>query len=216
MIEVTRATGEVIRIRYDVRENTTARGLREQDPAAFEQYVETAYDALLAAEQIAQATIARETNLAELRKNNTPYPPVFTGSSWNTITALIPLLEGTANWDRRYEIAWYVDRCVAAGFASTSDQMRLCAERYIAGKRKITPPGTARRKRDAIKMKRVLKDTPTALIAAVNDVIAEQQKAVTQYKNGVDKALNALVGGVMKRYKVDPAIIRELLIKKIG
>lgn len=132
------------------------------------------------------------------------------------VEALIPLLQHTDNWDRRYDVEVYVSRCRAAGFATTSDQYRLCAERFLAGKRKITPPGTKRRKRDAKKMQEVLSNTPAEMIVAVEAVIAEQQKAVTQYKSGVDKALNALVGGVMKRYKADPAIIRELLIKKIG
>ena len=39
----------------------------------------------------------------------------------------------------RNEVAHYVDRCMAAGF---------CAGRYLAGKRKVTAPGTARRLRD--------------------------------------------------------------------
>lgn len=131
------------------------------------------------------------------------------------IEALIPLLEHTPEWERRYEIAWYVSRCQLAGFATTSDQMRLCAERYIAGKRKVTPPGTKRRKLAAKKMREVLANVPKELMVAIDAVVAEQQKAVQQFLGGTDKALNALVGGVMKRYKSDPAIVRELLVKKI-
>lgn len=131
------------------------------------------------------------------------------------IEALIPLLENTPNWERRYEIAWYVDRCRMKGFATTSDQIRLCAERYIAGKRKVTPPGTKRRKLAAKKMREVMSNVPKELMQAIEAVVAEQTKAVEQYIGGTDKALNALVGGVMKRHKSDPAIVRELLIKKI-
>lgn len=132
------------------------------------------------------------------------------------VEALIPLLQFTPNWDNRYEIEVYVSRCVSAGFASTSDQYRLCAERYIAGKRRVTPPGARRRKLAEKKMREVLTNTPPELRAAIDAVIAEQAKAVAQYKSGVGKALNALVGGVMKRHKSDPAIVRELLIKTIN
>ncbi len=48
----------------------------------------------------------------------------------------------------RNEVAHYVDRCMAAGFCKTEDDIRACAGRYLAGKRKVTAPGTARRLRD--------------------------------------------------------------------
>lgn len=141
---------------------------------------------------------------------------MFSAERLQIIETLIPVLQYTEHWDCRYDVEIYVSKCYRAGFAQTPDQLRLCAERFLAGKRKVTPPGTSRRKRDAKKMRAILTNPPSDLILAIDTVLSEQQKAVTQYKSGVDKALNALVGQTMKRYKIDPAIIRELLIKKIG
>ncbi len=141
---------------------------------------------------------------------------LYPAERFAVIEALIPLLQNTQHWDQRYEIEWYVGRCVMAGFCKTQDQMRLCAERYIAGKRRVSPPGTKRRKRDAKRMRDMMANVPAALLEAVDAVIAEQTKAVQQYLAGTEKALNALVGGVIKRYKTDPAVIRELLVKRIA
>jgi hypothetical protein len=140
---------------------------------------------------------------------------MFPAERFRYIEALIPLLERTPHWDELYQIEWYVDKCARAGFATTADQIRLCASRFIAGKRKVTPPGTARRKQAEKRRLQMLANVPPELTAAIEAVIAEQQKAVDQFKSGVEKALNSLVGGVMKRYKSDPATVRELLIQRI-
>lgn len=131
------------------------------------------------------------------------------------LPALISLLQNTPNWDRRYEVEIYVHKCHAAGVCHTPDQARMCAERYIAGKRKVTPPGTQRRKNAEKKKLKLLANIPPELVAAVDAVVVENTKAVDQYKNGMERALNALVGGVMKRYKADPATVKDLLIEKI-
>jgi hypothetical protein len=140
---------------------------------------------------------------------------LYTAERLDLVGALIPLLEGTSHWESRWDIEWYVSKCMMAGFCKTEDQMRLCASRWIAGKRKINAPGTARRERDAKRMREMLANTPPELLKAVQEVVAEQTKAVEQYRAGTEKALNALVGGVMKRFKSDPATVRELLIKQI-
>jgi Asp-tRNA(Asn)/Glu-tRNA(Gln) amidotransferase B subunit len=129
---------------------------------------------------------------------------------------LIPLLQNTQHWENRWNIEAYVSRCMEKGFCKTADQMRLCAERYIAGKRKINPPGTQRRKVQEKKKAEALKNAPVELINAILQAMAENEKAVTQFKNGNEKVLNALVGGVMKRYKADPVIVKELLLQKIN
>ena len=131
------------------------------------------------------------------------------------INALIPLLQDTEHWNNRWDIEAYVSRCVEAGFATTGDAMRLCAARYIAGKRKISQPGTARRKLQEKKMREMLANTPPELLKAIDDVITEQQKAADQFRDGNDKAINSLVGGVMKRHRTDAAVVRELLTRKL-
>jgi hypothetical protein len=126
------------------------------------------------------------------------------------------MLFGSENWDKRWAVAYYVGLCVRAGFCKTGDDIRLCAERYLAGKRKITPPGTARRKKQAREQKELRKNIPTELTLAVSEVIAANLKAVQQYKDGNEKALNALLGQVMRKYKTDAIIIKELLVEAIS
>ena len=142
-------------------------------------------------------------------------PPMFSAERLSTLEALIPLLQHTPAWPDRYAVEAYVWRCIAAGFCKTDDQARLCAERFIAGKRKVTPPGTARRLKAERKLKETLSKVPPELQAAIDAALAEQSKAIAQYKSGVEKALNAIVGSVMKRHKADPAIVKELLVRSI-
>jgi hypothetical protein len=135
--------------------------------------------------------------------NLTPLSPV--------VHVVIDLTAGTPRWDERFDVAWYVDRCRLAGFAETDDQMRACALRYLAGKRRVTPPGTARRRRDERRRRAELAAVPPELAAAVAAVVAENEKAVAQYRAGVEKAINALVGQVMRRHRADPAVVKTLL-----
>ncbi len=121
-----------------------------------------------------------------------------------------PGMQGEA-WKRRHEVAHYLSLCMAKGFTQSENEARLCVDRYLAGKRKVTPPGTARRKRDAKERAQLMANLPAPLLSAVTEVIADNVKAVAQYRAGNDKALNALVGQVMKRYKSDAAVIKELL-----
>lgn len=126
--------------------------------------------------------------------------------------ALSAFLKEKGAWERRHEVAWYVDRCMAKGFCKTGDQVRLCAERYLAGKRAVTPPGTRQRKKALKEAAALRASIPAALSAAVQEVLSKNEKAVTQFKAGNDKAVNALIGQVMRLYKSDAVIIKELLI----
>lgn len=130
----------------------------------------------------------------------------------DTVGALVDMLQHTPDWDRRWDILWYVQLCEMAGHADTDDQRRGCAARYIAGKRKITPPGTERRKKAAKEQRKLLANVPAELKAAVAAVCAENAKAIEQYKGGNEKALNSMIGAVMKRHKSEPTVIRTLLI----
>lgn len=113
--------------------------------------------------------------------------------------------------DTRDKIVWYVDLCVRAGFCKTGDDMRQCAERYLAGKRKVSPPGTKRRKEQAKQRRKLLSNVPESLLTCIKAVVSENAKIVEQVKQGNDKALNALVGKVMKVQRYDAVAIRELL-----
>lgn len=129
-----------------------------------------------------------------------------------TVSALLDTLQHTPDWDRRWDILWYVQLCEHAGFADTDDLRRACAARYIAGKRKITSPGTKRRKKAAKEQRKLLANVPAELRAVVTAVASENPNAIEQYKGGNEKALNSMIGAVMKRYKSEPTVIRTLLI----
>ena len=57
-----------------------------------------------------------------------------------------------------------------------------------------------------------------AIEAMVDEVLANNAKAVEQFKAGNDKALNALVGQVMKasKGKANPAQVQELMKAKLA
>jgi aspartyl-tRNA(Asn)/glutamyl-tRNA(Gln) amidotransferase subunit B len=51
-----------------------------------------------------------------------------------------------------------------------------------------------------------------------DEAISENEKAVTEYKNGKPQAIGALVGSVMKKSKgkANPKLVNEMLRKKLG
>jgi len=57
-----------------------------------------------------------------------------------------------------------------------------------------------------------------AIEAMVDEVLANNAKAVEQFKSGNEKALNAIVGQVMKasKGKANPAQVQELIKSKLG
>jgi aspartyl-tRNA(Asn)/glutamyl-tRNA(Gln) amidotransferase subunit B len=57
-----------------------------------------------------------------------------------------------------------------------------------------------------------------ALEAIVDEVIAANAKSVEEFRAGKDKALNALVGQVMKasQGKANPAQVNEVLRRRLG
>ena len=70
-----------------------------------------------------------------------------------------------------------------------------------------------------VKDKGLVQITDTkAIEGIVDEVIAKNQKAVDDYKNGNKKAIGALVGQVMKasKGKANPQAVNELLAKKLG
>lgn len=126
------------------------------------------------------------------------------------------------NWGKRYEIARYISLCMRAGFCKTDDQIRLCADRWLAGKRKVTPPGTGRKKRAAKELAKIRFNVPAQLSAAIRNVVtANKDKAVAEYRNGNDKAINALIGQVLRQCdsmatRPDALFIKELLVDFIN
>lgn len=125
----------------------------------------------------------------------------------------MPVLKDTEFWDRRQDVLWYVSLCEDRGFADTDDQKRQCAQRYMAGKRKISAPGTKRRRRAAQEMRKLLANLPPELVTAVDEAC---QSDMAKQVAGNPKALNALVGMVLKNHRAPPAVVRQLIEMKIG
>ena len=76
--------------------------------------------------------------------------------------------------------------------------------------RRRLPRGARRRTDDR---RYVLRET-----AAAEEAIAENPQSVADYKAGKEKALNALVGAVMKktRGRADARTARDILLEKLG
>ena len=138
---------------------------------------------------------------------------LYTPESWATVSAIIPVIHGTAWWDRRFEVEWYVHSCERAGFCTTDDLRRACARRFMAGKKKVTPPGTRRKKKAEKERRRLLRALPPELMAAISS--AAELPAAQQFTNGNDRALNAVVGAVLRQHRADPSLVRDLLIKRL-
>ena len=54
---------------------------------------------------------------------------------------------------------------------------------------------------------------PAVLTNAIAEVMEQNSKAIEQYRAGNEKAVNALVGQVMRKHKTDAAVIKQLLIQ---
>lgn len=112
-------------------------------------------------------------------------------------------------WPNRDDVMWYVSRCEMAGFCTTDDLRRRCAERYLAGKRAVTPPGTRRRKVRAKRTRELLVHLPAGLLEALEE--GKRTKAWAQYVGGNEKAVNAVIGPLIKRFGVTFEVVSTLI-----
>ena len=94
--------------------------------------------------------------------------------------------------------------------------VREIVKRILIGKKAITLPGNKRKKRQEKEREKLKKNLPKELLAAIETVYTNSAKAIQQYKDGNAKALNAMVGMVMKNFKHDASIIKDLLMDKIS
>lgn len=116
-------------------------------------------------------------------------------------------------WPARNDVMWYVSRCEMRSFCNTDELRRLCASRYIAGKRAVTPPGTRRRKAQAKRTRELLKNLPAGLLEALEE--GKKTKAWAQYVGGNEKAVNAVIGPLIKQFGVTFDVV-STLIKQTG
>ena len=132
---------------------------------------------------------------------------------WQLVGNIIDVVHGTPHWEKREEIIWYVSLCEMRGFANTKDEKKNCALRYMAGKRKVSAPGTKRRKRSLQEQRKILRNIPLELKAAIDT--ACQSDLAKQVLGGNIKAMNALIGFVLKFYKAPATLVKQLLEAKL-
>ena len=132
---------------------------------------------------------------------------------WQLVGNIIDVVHGTPHWEKREEIIWYVSLCEMRGFANTKDEKKNCALRYMAGKRKVSAPGTKRRKRSLQEQRKILRNIPLELKAAIDT--ACQSDLAKQVLGGNIKAMNALIGFVLKFYKAPAPLVKQLLEAKL-
>jgi hypothetical protein len=111
-------------------------------------------------------------------------------------------------------ILYYVAMCDMKGFCLDDNAKRLCAEDYLQGERTPGPPGW--RKKETLQAER--NSLKSSIPEELKEIISEVSKTETalQYRNGNSKALNSCVGMVMKRFKYDAAVVKQLLEKAIN
>ena len=136
-----------------------------------------------------------------------------TNSYWQVVGDIWDVVHGTPHWGNRHEILWYVSRCEMQGFATTLAEKQNCAMRYMAGKRKVSAPGTTRRKKALKEQRKILKNMPPELQSAID--IACQSDLAKQVMGGNVKAMNALIGSVLKAHKAPAALVKQLLEAKL-
>lgn len=129
--------------------------------------------------------------------------------------AILPMLHGEDGdgkspfFELRHEIAWYVSKCESRGFCHDLLTRQACAKRWMAGKRKVSAPFTKTRKRAAIAKRKALSNAPERLLSIIFAALETPQGI--QFKSGNEKALNALVGMVLKQFKYDAAAVKDLI-----
>lgn len=113
----------------------------------------------------------------------------------------------------KHDVVYYVQRCELAGVCSTDDQRRACAERFLQGKRKVSAPGTRRRRLAQRRARSLVRSPPPELVEALNQAML--LPAVAKAKAGDNKAMNSLVGSVLKVFKAEPQAVRDLVLLRL-
>ena len=113
------------------------------------------------------------------------------------------------------EMLYYVGLCEYYGHCHDGNSRRLCADRWLSGKRKISAPGTKRKKREAKERAKLLSSLSEEFKSIIDKVI--NSDLASQYRNGNKKALNSCVGAILKQTKELPAqAVKELLERRLN
>jgi hypothetical protein len=110
-----------------------------------------------------------------------------------------------------HQIGYYLSLCNIAGFAKTEKDLDACARRYLAGKRKVSPPFTKTRKNAAIKARKARESVPKEVLDQIDFVMT-----LPMAQNVNEKSINALVGMVLKKHKYNPQVVKELIQSRVS
>jgi hypothetical protein len=111
----------------------------------------------------------------------------------------------------RHQVGYYLSLCNIAGFAKTEKDLDACARRYLAGKRKVSPPFTKTRKNAAIKARKARESVPKEVLDQIDFVMT-----LPMAQNVNEKSINALVGMVLKKHKYNPQVVKELIQSRVS
>lgn len=161
--------------------------------------------------KIAESTVIRQREAREALERGwfTSYADIV--RNYMLVGDRIPTLDSDNKewWPLRFEIVDYILKCEIAGFCNTDNTRYLCAALYVAGKRAVTPPGTRRRKAQAKRTRELLKNLPSGLLEALEE--GKKTKAWAQYVGGNEKAVNAVIGPLIKRFGVTFEVVSTLI-----
>lgn len=139
----------------------------------------------------------------------------FNGVSpnWAVVVDVFPRTNDfLSDWKKMRDLCWYLDVCEMRGLLIAENEARQFAVRWLAGKRKHSKPGSERAKKAAHQRRRFMRNVPADVWQAIDDVLANNPKAVADYAAGKEKAVGALIGQLVKRCKI-PADAAAILIK---
>lgn len=115
--------------------------------------------------------------------------------------------------NNRWDITYYIHDCWDAGLCRNKDQIIECIKSWMEGERDIVAPGTKRRLAEEAKRKELASNVPQELIDVVNNLKGDP--LIQQHRDGNPKAINALMGKVLKQYKADPVFVKEFLLNNL-
>lgn len=134
---------------------------------------------------------------------------MFNAERYTVLSNIMDIIEpGHPSWNKRFDIEAYVWKCKDKGFVNTKSDVHNVIRRWLDGKRAITPPGARKLKKLAKERK---KGVPEELKGVVAEVVANNAKVVSSYKEGNEKSLNVLMGQTLKKVKYDPAIVKDYI-----
>jgi Asp-tRNA(Asn)/Glu-tRNA(Gln) amidotransferase B subunit len=115
-----------------------------------------------------------------------------------------------------YGMAKYVSDVLELYDKKDKDLVRRIMEAYQRGKRKINLLGTSSKKKQFKELNKLTQNVPPELDEIINKTFTTHFNIVEQVKSGNSKAINQLLGIVIKQYKIDGLVLKKIIESKIN